>query len=274
MQLDVKDIFDEYPNPTYIVRPIIKDGVSDDFEYVYVNKAFALFLGLNQEEMIGHTYLEVFRKTGERVWLDLFASTATGKKHVYAENISEVIDKKMYTELFYIAPNLCGCIIHDFQVVTDDLRDNENKELWHKANYDCLTGFYNRFYLKELYDDISGVPKTGITFLDINNLKLTNDSFGHAAGDRLILKVAGMIRNYYKGSMVFRVGGDEFVIITNGLSEQEFLSLAQRNRALFEEDNLAALGYCFYEKINDLNDCIEHCDSLMYERKKILKKMH
>jgi diguanylate cyclase (GGDEF)-like protein len=275
MCLTVDKIFDEYPNPVYIVKPIFdSNDVSYDFRYIYVNKAFALFLGLSVEELKGNRFLDVFREDGERVWLDLFASAAVGRKHAYYENVSTVINKKLYTEVFHVSPDLCGCIIHDFQVITDSVQSGKNKELWHKANYDYLTGFYNRFYLNELEADISNVEKTGITFLDINNLKRTNDGLGHAAGDKLIVKIADTIRDYYKGSMVFRLGGDEFVIITNGLDRDAFLKLSERNRALFEENNLAALGYCFYDKIENLQDSIDYCDSLMYERKKLLKECH
>jgi PAS domain-containing protein len=138
----------------YIVKPIFVDDVSNDFRYIYVNKAFALFLGRSVEELKDNRFLEVFKEEGERIWLDLFASAANGRKHAYYENVSTVIGKRLYTEVFHLEPDLCGCIIHDFQVITDSIKSDQNKELWHKANYDYLTGFYNRFYLKELYDDI------------------------------------------------------------------------------------------------------------------------
>jgi diguanylate cyclase (GGDEF)-like protein len=272
MKLKSSKVFDEYPNPIFIIKPILADGVSEDFEYIYVNNAMCKFLGIERDELVGHTFLETFKTKGERHWLDLFVDVAFGSKHTYVDYVSHVINKKMYTEVFHIRPNLCGCIIHDFKVLTDDIRAYENEELRHKANDDCLTGFYNRFYLSELRDDITGERNVGITFLDINNLKNSNDTLGHAAGDELIVRVSQMIRSIYDGSTFFRVGGDEFVIITTGISRDGFLNMSQKAQAEFEKDNLAAIGYDFYEKVDDLDKCISHCDTLMYEHKRQMKK--
>jgi diguanylate cyclase (GGDEF)-like protein len=273
--LELAQVFDEYPNPLFIVRPIIKDGYSDNFEYIYVNKAFALFLGKNQNELIGHTYLDCFSIQGEKIWLDLFKSAALDRKHTYVNNISSIINKKLFSEVFHIDPNLCGCIIHDFQTVTEGMVSvDEGIELLRKANYDFLTGFYNRYYLKEMYAEINHKSNVGVTFLDINNLKETNDNFGHTAGDRLIIKVSNLIRTYYTDSLIFRIGGDEFVILTIGKTREEFASMSDKCIEVFEKTNLAAIGYNFYDKVDNLDECIKWCDSAMYSRKKQMKRPH
>jgi diguanylate cyclase (GGDEF)-like protein len=274
MALDLKEVLDEHPNPVYIIKPIVIDGKSEDFEYVYVNKSFCIFIGRSREELVNHCYLEIFKEKGEKIWLDLFVDAALFGKHVYVNNISSVINKKMYTEVFHIDPDLCGCIIHDFQDVSNDMKLLADEELKQKANCDYLTGFYNRFYLKELYDEISKKTNIGITFLDINNLKITNDTIGHAAGDKLIIRTSDMMRTHYKDSIIFRVGGDEFVIVTIGKNYDEFMELSREGQALFENDNLAAVGYHFYEKISDLKACIDECDCLMYEQKKKMKNLY
>jgi hypothetical protein len=48
--------------------------------------------------------------------------------------------------------------------------------------------------------------------------------------------------------------------------------MSEESRKIFANGNLAALGYCFYNKIDNLGDCIEQCDLLMYEEKKRMKK--
>ncbi len=272
IMLELSKVFDDYPNPIYIVKPIVANGVSEDFEYIYVNTAFCLFIGRSFDELVGHTYLECFKTPGERIWLDLFVDAGIGRKHAYADYVSYVIKRKMYTEVFHIEPNLCGCVIHDFKKVSDDIIDNENERLRHKANDDCLTGFYNRFYLNEQYDDISAKKNIGITFLDINNLRLINNLNGHAAGDERILLIAHMIRAIYKNSSVFRIGGDEFVIITQNTTQDEFLKMSEKSQNEFESENLASIGFRFYETIADLWGCINECDSIMFENKRKLRK--
>jgi diguanylate cyclase (GGDEF)-like protein len=276
MALGLSEVFDEYPNPFYIIRPFVSETVTtdtihiEDFEYVYANQAFALLLGKNQGELLGHHFLEIFG-SGEREWLDAFASAALQNKHLFIDNISVVINKKMYTEIFHIEPGMCGCIVHDYEEISQGIENYSNEVLKRQANCDYLTGFYNRFYLKEIEPSLAQKENIGITFIDINNLKYTNDCKGHDAGDELIRRISEMIRSHYSGSMIFRIGGDEFVIITEGLTQDDFLSLSQAGRTLFNSTNLAAIGYHFYRRINDLSECIQQCDQTMYEHKRQMK---
>lgn len=270
MELNLEEAFDEYPNPLFIIRPIVRDGLSEDFEYIYANKSFCLFLGHGQEELVGHRFKEFFEK-GEKVWLNLFLNAAVNKKHDYAETVSGLIGRRLYAEVFHIEPDLCGCLIHDFQDISEKLQTHENEKLRQRANIDYLTGFYNRFYLREIERDIIARQNLGITFMDINDLKLTNDTQGHAAGDALIIRVADKIRALYGNSLVFRVGGDEFVIITSGCAKDSFLQLSEKNRMEFDREKLAAVGFQFYEKVENLEESINRCDELMYEHKRQMK---
>ncbi len=270
MNLQVADVFDEYPNPVFIIKPIYETEEVKDFTYIYVNKAFCLFLGRNRHELMGHRFCDVFAQNGERVWLDSFKEASRNKRHLYVEDVSTVIGRKLYTEMFHIESDLCGCIIHDFKIVTDEV----SNELRDKANRDFLTGFYNRFYLKEVFNDIALKKNLGITFLDINNLKYTNDMLGHAEGDKLIIKVSAMIRDIYGDSVVFRVGGDEFLIITMNISKDEFLMLSEKSRNAFGMNSIAAIGYRYYDNVESLQSCINQCDALMYENKTKMKRNH
>jgi diguanylate cyclase (GGDEF)-like protein len=270
--MELQKVFESYPNPFYIIEPIVHNGKSEDFTYIYVNQAFCFLVGHSKLELVGHRYLEVFQEEGERQWLDLFAEVAEREKHVYIEETSTIIHKVMYTEAFHIEPGLCGCIIHDFKNVMDDMKPSlEWEMLRRKAYYDYLTGFYNRFYLRDLSDRLDPSEPVGVTFLDINNLKWTNDNFGHAAGDALICRVANMIRIHYRGSLFFRIGGDEFLVVSLGMDREEFMEMSMENGALFGRDKLVAMGYQFYEHVEDLEICIDQCDELMYRQKRQMK---
>jgi diguanylate cyclase (GGDEF)-like protein len=279
MGLNLSDAFDEYPNPVYIVKPIVKDGVAEDFEYIYVNQAFGFLVGKDQEELVGKRYLECFRIPGERLWLDAFASAALERKHDYVSGASDVIGKQLFAETFHVAPNLCGCIIFNYSAVagldreiSEEEETYSHEDLWYRAHHDYLTGCYNRCFLKELCDEMAGKGDVGVMFLDINNLKDVNDEFGHVAGDELILLVAEMLQRQYPDGMIFRVGGDEFVVITQGVPEEEFLRRSEETRALFASDGLAATGYGYYRSVDHLVECIHQCDRRMYEHKKEMKE--
>jgi diguanylate cyclase (GGDEF)-like protein len=271
MALNLTEVMDKYPNPLYIIRPIIENGAAEDFEYMYVNEAFEQFLEKSKKELTGHRFRE-FYGPGESQWLDVFTEAALGDKHFFVNNVSEIINKKMYTEIFHVEPGMCGCIVHDYNEVSDSIEEHQNAVLKRQANCDCLTGFYNRFYLKEIQNQITKKENVGITYLDINNLKVTNDSLGHAAGDRLIIKAASLMRECYPNSLLFRVGGDEFLIITEGYTRKEFLERSAVCKKNFERDNFVALGYQFYDRIDNLQECISQCDQFMYEHKKHMKR--
>jgi diguanylate cyclase (GGDEF)-like protein len=113
----------------------------------------------------------------------------------------------------------------------------------------------------------------GIAFLDINNLKLTNDTVGHAAGDALILQVSSLLKAYYADSMIFRLGGDEFGIITQGQSREVFMETSNKLKQELVNKDLAAIGFNYYEKPDSLQKCINECDSMMYNEKKRMKQI-
>lgn len=94
--------------------------------------------------------------------------------------------------------------------------EQENKEieqLKEKAYKDQPTGLYNRQKLEEVKPLVD--KKEIVTFIniDINNLKKTNDTYGHTKGDELIKNASDAIKRYSKDDLAFRTGGDEFLII-------------------------------------------------------------
>src|SRR5919204_1916875 len=99
-----------------------------------------------------------------------------------------------------------------------DALEEARRELHHIAFHDPLTSLPNRVAFQEKLDAaIARCPdKTcavGVLFIDLDNFKLINDSFGHAAGDELLIAVAGRLQAATRaGDVVARQGGDEFLV--------------------------------------------------------------
>lgn len=106
-------------------------------------------------------------------------------------------------------------------------RDQRLLEQRRLALTDSLTGLPNRAAYSE---DLLGLPPTGwgLLLIDIDHLKTTNDTFGHGAGDELIVAVAERIVASVAPHPAFRLGGDEFAVIVPEASEDAIASLAQR----------------------------------------------
>jgi len=102
-------------------------------------------------------------------------------------------------------------------------RDRAQARLAHQASHDGLTGLPNREQLNERIRSAGrrprrGGPDTALLFLDIDRFKVLNDSVGHAAGDRLLVELGARLQTALRpGDLVARFGGDEFVMVCEGI---------------------------------------------------------
>ena len=108
--------------------------------------------------------------------------------------------------------------------------------------HDKLTGLYNRRYWEEQLKILDARENRPLSLIigDVNGLKLTNDAFGHDVGDKLLMKISGIIKDTCdKSNLVFRIGGDEFLIAlpNSNLSEADKLvAKIQANCLMQKED--------------------------------------
>lgn len=157
------------------------------------------------------------------------------------------------------------------------------------ANRDALTGIRNkRGYDTEIQrvnkEIVGGKTEVGIVMVDMNGLKQINDSYGHEKGDRVICNLCDVICSIFKRSPVFRVGGDEFVVV---VENQDFRNLDKNvdkfkaciERSINEKDlepwerTSAAIGSAVYDPDKDIGieDTLKRADENMYENKRTMK---
>lgn len=141
---------------------------------------------------------------------------------------------------------------------------------------DAMTSLYNRYSFNLEIERIKQVKESvTICSFDLNGLKVTNDSLGHLAGDELIVACAQCIKDVFgQYGNVFRVGGDEFVAILNGvgIDEKNLLrDLEDRCRAwkgIYINGFTVSCGIAKSETDIPLEEAIKMSDILMYENKK------
>jgi len=148
--------------------------------------------------------------------------------------------------------------------------------------HDNLTGLYNRAYFEEEIKRQDTQRQLPISFAigDINRLKLVNDALGHLEGDRLIVKVAELLKAFCrKEDVVARWGGDEFTILlpkTKKEDAEEIMNRIKNVCILTSKHRIPisiALGSATKEKINqDFQDVIKEAEDNMYRHKLIERK--
>lgn len=118
-------------------------------------------------------------------------------------------------------------IIHKFKSLTDVLCDRitEVNTVTDSSERDGLTGCYNIKHLENVKYQYEQANNFIIIFIDVNNLKRMNDTFGHEAGDKLIINAAQKLQFWDKYGEVYRMGGDEFMITIKNIPSQQVKQL-------------------------------------------------
>ena len=118
-------------------------------------------------------------------------------------------------------------------------------ELTVKSYLDPLTGLRNRLAYDEALGYLLGkeIP-TGVGFLDLNGLKWINDNLGHDMGNKALRRVCEILLKYIQKEYVYRISGDEFVIIWTDVEYPIFNAAAEQlEAALVEEKDIASFGF-------------------------------
>lgn len=144
-----------------------------------------------------------------------------------------------------------------------------------KARNDELTGLPNRLAYTEMCASIKGKESVGVVFADVNGLKYANDYYGHKAGDALLCLFTGMLVKVFRKNEVFRISGDEFVVIATGVPKELFDLRTDELRRLINEQEMpvASMG-CAFGSVEELTSLVEQAEQLMYEEKKVIHEKY
>lgn len=181
---------------------------------------------------------------------------------------SESIDVTVYFERYNDEDdNLISMIMSIAEIQYRNISKLE--DLKKMMMYDSLTGAYCRTAgLDILEKEFSRVKRSGtsacLVFMDLDNLKQYNDSFGHARGDRLLRNFAlTCIENMRKNDLLIRYGGDEFLLFVDS-AEPEYLIKRIQKKA----DASFSYGLVDFKECQSLSEAIEKADMRMYENKR------
>lgn len=234
-------------------------------------------LGKNMHRQIHHT-----RKDGTPFPTDdckIFQAFIKGKGSHVEDEVFWRADGTCFDVEYHSYPKIKNGEILGAVVTFSDISERKRKEaeIHYLSCYDTLTGLQNRRCFDENRHKID-IPENlplSVIFADINGLKMTNDIFGHTAGDELIKKSSEILRQVCRQEdVVARIGGDEFVILLPKTTKEYAEKTLARIRAGFADAHIEAIKcsislglYTKQSPDHSLEEIMANAENAMYKDK-------
>jgi diguanylate cyclase (GGDEF)-like protein/PAS domain S-box-containing protein len=249
------------------------------------NSAFARILGYSsREEVLKVSALDLYSDPGDR---ESFLSRLTQQRVLV--NFELCLRRRDGSPVWVLANESLidepgGETVMDGSLIDITDRKRADQQRWHQANHDALTDLPNRV----LFNDRLSLAilhaqrrrqSLVIMFLDLDHFKRVNDTLGHSAGDELLVKVADRLRRCIRqDDTVARVGGDEFLLLLNGITrEADAATMARKILGILAEPFLvqkrelfveASIGIGIYPGDgSDAETLVTNVDTAMYRAK-------
>lgn len=256
----------------------------------YVNPAFLrMWLISEHEDLRGLPTRTVLERSTEH-----FVRPANASRYVLnvmnTHEISERFelelgDGRMLTQLSYPVTDNEGRVLGRLWIYEDITRERQTaQQLLYLAERDPLTGLYNRHRFQEQLENlIAGTLRShtrfALLYFDLDDFKYINDTFGHSAGDTVLVRAAGEVSSVIRHIEIFaRLGGDEFAILSHIQPDDDISALPSRIVSAiasiplrFRGTNIrltSSIGVAIFPEHGETaEDLVSHADAAMYQAK-------
>ncbi|MGB9814056.1 MAG: PAS domain S-box protein [Thermovenabulum sp.] len=260
--------------------------VDRNHKIVDINPAFERLFEYKKEECVGKDIDELLPGEMDRDSARRITNSVFQEESVSTEGIRYTKSgKPIYVTIKSILVKINEEIIGLYGIYTDITEIHEyRKKLEYMSLHDNLTGLYNRAFFEEELKRYAGSRDypISIIMIDLNGLKLINDSLGHEKGDKLLRTCAEVLQRSIRTSDILaRIGGDEFALLLPRTFYSDAEKIVKRIMENVEKYNATeaqdglylslAIGFATAESDNiNLKDVMKKADELMY-RDKLLK---
>jgi len=257
----------------------LKDAVStiesiDESQLNSIDNAKSAFTNAYKEiaEKSLSSYKSTSSKFGELSKIQLTSVNELKEPHIDLETLTEKFNE--------IQHHMNEEVERANKVITE--LSDQVRTLEETSTIDALTKVYNRrsliSYLKTLCDKGDISAQLHFLILDIDDFKVVNDTYGHIAGDKILIYIANILKKILRdGDKIFRYGGEEFVIVLNRINDNQcqnitnrLLDLIRSNRLIYKGHKIsvtASIGATKYISNDTPDSLIARADKALYKAK-------
>ena len=262
-----------------------------------INDSFIRITGYRRDEVLGRTPHFLCSDRNSKVFLASFWRKLTKTHHWEGEMWCERKHGEEFPVLFNISSlhDSNGSIRQFMGLLSDITTIKEHqKELEHMAHYDALTNLPNRVLLADrlqlgMHQMQRRAQYLGVVFLDLDQFKNINDTYGHETGDQLLISLAASMKQALReGDTLCRLGGDEFIAVLLDLEDGSFQAceptIARLLGAVGHPTQIgghliqvsASLGITFYPQAEEVgaDQLLRQADQAMYQAKQAGKNRY
>lgn len=185
---------------------------------VNVNNQAEKYFEVGRVEAVGNDFERLRRRVLSDVVVDSndFANSSSFTARINGHEKTFVVNEQIISDVF-------GSPIGQLRIYRDITKERElERRVIRNANTDYLTGLYNRRYLYAYLENHTN-ESISLVYLDLDDFKGINDTYGHQAGDRVLIATSEVLSETFPHDVVTRMGGDEFVILVPGVQDHEEL---------------------------------------------------
>jgi diguanylate cyclase (GGDEF)-like protein/PAS domain S-box-containing protein len=269
--VDFRDYFIDHPEQVEACEQLVR--VLD------VNRAAMQPFGYEDKAQFLAQLAKMIHRGPMDVFLEELIAIAEGKTKFEMEGPNDLVDDviRHHYVRWTVAPGYEKSYRRVIVTIIDITERKQAEEhMRYLSTHDVLTGLYNRNFFETEMERLqnSRMEPVNVMVIDVNGMKATNDTFGHAAGDELLRRSAQVLRmSFRKEDIIARIGGDEFVVLFHGsIPLQEAVNrvndcLAEHNH-WYEGTALSlAIGAASGNKDSLLLELFKKADQQMYKEK-------
>lgn len=246
---------------------------------VLINKKMSDLLGYSEDELLGKIDHEIFHILEEKTCP--ICECAKSEKKLEGEALfkkknGETIFVNIFASSIKENQKILGAIVNFYDITQRKILE---QKLYIEAFTDGLTTLYNRRFIEEILSTerdkaiLYGEPFS-IIFLDLDDFKKINDTYGHEVGDKVLKEIAKILKENLRATDILgRWGGEEFIIILKNTKLKDAINLAEILRKKISEYNIdkilvtASFGVTEYFPREEIMKTLKRVDLALYKAK-------